>query len=158
MIRTALFTTSFALLAAPALALSCLQPDIARSFDEAQKAEEAYVVVHGTLSFDASTLPKEVSNDNPPVTKVPARLEGRALSKTGFDHEFARDVTLEVLCFGPWCGGATPGETLLGFIRKDDDGYTLSVDPCGSLTFPDPDQKVLDKVAACFRDGRCPAN
>lgn len=156
MIRYMLIAALLISSAAPALALSCLRPDVTRAFAQAQEAEENYIAVSGALVFDAGTLPKAAGNDSPPVTRIPARMTGRALTKTGFDFDFDRDVTLEVLCFGPWCGGAGSDVSYLAFLRQEEAGYVVSADPCASLMFQEPPQEMLDRVAACFEAGRCP--
>lgn len=140
----------------PAVALSCLRPDVAKTYTQAAQAEEKYVVVHGDLSFDAARLPRAEGNESPELTRIPARLKGHALSKSGFDHAFDREITLEVACFGPWCGGAAPNHPYLAFVMYDDNaGYTLSIDPCGGMVFPDPTAEILDKVQRCNRGGTC---
>ena len=47
----------FMLMAGPALALSCMAPDVAETYLRADAAEEAYVVVDGRIIFDESRLP-----------------------------------------------------------------------------------------------------
>lgn len=155
MIRRILTGLLMLLIATPALALSCLRPDVRTAFVQAQEAEETYIVVHGTLSFDASKLPEAVLNDSPPVTRIAARLMGMGLTETGFDVAFERDVTLEVLCFGPWCGGAGDGARYLAFLRQDGAGYVVSADPCASLLFHEPKPEDLTTVAQCYKAGHC---
>lgn len=141
----------------PALALSCTRPDVKRAFSQALEAEEMYSVVIGTLTFDLSKLPMAVGNDSPPQTLIPARIEGKALTGTGFDHEFTEDITLDVLCFGPWCGGAGSGVEYLTFLRKDAQGYVMVADPCNSLNFQEPTETMRQAVEKCFIKGECPA-
>ena len=59
----------------PALALSCVAPSVERTFHKVNDAKEDYIVVHGRLTLDTDTLPKEgTTSSNPPkMTKVPAR-------------------------------------------------------------------------------------
>jgi hypothetical protein len=144
------------LFATPALSLSCMRPDVKYSFQQAAEAEETYIVARGTLTFSERKLPEAVGNDSPPQTLIPAHLKGWGLSDTGFNVEFDQDITLEVLCFGPWCGGAGSGKEYLVFLRKDNDGYTMIADPCASMVFQDPSTEMLDTVAACFKAGACP--
>ena len=127
------------LLPVEALALSCLQPSVERSYARYDTAEEAYVVVHGRLTLNERKLPEGMTQDPPPpaMTKVPARLRGFALSKEGFVLPSKQKLTLEVACLGPWCGGAKNGSDVLAFVRKDDDGYAIEVSPCGGAIFPD---------------------
>ena len=146
MIRTLAFAAAIAALATPALALSCLRPNVVQTYKRAAEAEESYSVVIGTIRFDESKLPKSVGNDSPPNTRIAARFQGKALTKSGFDMPFARNITLEVLCFGPWCGGAGSDEKT---------GYVMEADPCGGMLFQRPNERMLDQVERCFTGGRC---
>ncbi len=98
-----------------ALALSCMKPSVTRTFKEIHAAPETYIIVEGRLTLDASKLPEtDLTNQSPPeLTRVPAILSGTSLSRAGFDAPFAREITLEVACFGPWCGGAQNGMEVL---------------------------------------------
>lgn len=141
----------------PALALSCMAPSVTRSFDRFAAAEEIYVVVKGRVTFDARLLPQgmQADRDPPQMTRVPAVLVGKSLNKNGFRLPFEQDVTLEVTCLGPWCGGVKNGEDLLAFLRKTDAGYALAITPCGGSAFGAPKLAQLKQVAQCYRDGSC---
>ena len=155
MIRSTIFGLTLAALATPALSLSCVRPDVANTYNFAAQADEKYVVVHGTLSFNKARLPQAAGNDSPPTTKIKARLTGKALSENGFDHPFDRPITLEVHCFGPWCGSAEPGAPYLGFVQHTTNGYVLAVDPCGGMGFSNPTNDMLKRVQSCFKGGAC---
>lgn len=157
--KTACLSLVATCLAGPALALSCLAPDVMRSYAEAAASEKEYVVVHGTLSFDEAQLPPEdlLQNDKPPETDIPARLSGTYLTEAGFEETFDRPVTLRALCLGPWCGRPASGSDYLAFLEKAGDGFLLEINPCGGFEFADPDTAMLDKVAQCFRTGDCEA-
>lgn len=141
----------------PAMALSCLAPSVERSFQQFNAAEETYVVVHGRLTLDKAQLPRNdfETQRPPPMTRVPARLIGRSLGLEGFKTPFEREVTLEVACFGPWCGSAQNGGDVLAFLRKDTDGYALGITPCGGGAFWAPSSKMLRTVKQCLRGGDC---
>jgi len=159
-IRAVLFSLLCAL-TGPALALSCLPPDITRTYQQAAAAEAAYIVVHARLEFDADALPRTDWQDqaaSPPHTLIPARMTGQALTKTGFDLSFDRPITLDVQCLGPWCAGAAPGTTYLAFLEHTPDGYLLALDPCGGMGFAEPDAEALRQVSTCFNGGPCPAH
>lgn len=157
MIRVALFGL-FCALTGPSFALSCLPPDIARTYQQAAAAEEAYIIVHARLHFDAEALPRTDWQDQaatPPHTFIPARMTGQALTKTGFDLPFDRSITLDAQCFGPWCAGGSPGTSYLAFLQRTEGGYLLALDPCGGMGFADPTPKTLRRVEACYSDGSC---
>lgn len=155
-----MFLTSmaFVLAAGPALALSCLRPDVARTYNQASEAEQAYVVVSGALRFDETRLPENdgTKNDRRNVT-IPARLEGTSLSRAGFTTPFARDITLEVRCFGPWCGGAQSGVEYLVFLEKHGRNLVMVADPCGSWAFPEPSAEQVRQVETCIGGLECVA-
>ena len=156
--RQTCFALVLAALAGPALALSCLRPDVVRTYQSAAAAEEAYVVVQGTLDFDGRRLPKADASDRadtPPSTRIPARITGQALTRTGFDQTFDREITLDLLCFGPWCAGAKSGIPYLAFLRKTDTGYVLQLDPCGGFGFAEPTGEMLTRVEGCYRGRAC---
>ncbi len=143
---------------APAQALSCLPHDVAQTYNQAAKSEETYIVVHGQLTFDDSRLPKtdwQHQEKTPPNSLIPARLVGKALSRTGFDTSFDRNITFNVQCLGPWCASAKSGTSYLAFLRKTNGGYQLDINACGGMGFPDPTQQALDVVVTCFQGGPC---
>jgi len=147
------------LVCGPALALSCLPHDVARTYAHAAEADAPYIVVHGTLSFDADLLPDTDMRDQrkPPHTLIPARMTGQALTRDGFEQPFDREITLDVQCFGPWCAGAVPGIDHLGFLERRETGYVLALDPCGGMAHPEPTPDMLQRVLRCFQGGACAA-
>jgi len=147
--------------AGPALALSCLPPDVARTYKQATEAQETYVVVLGRLSFDETKLPKadmERQQETPPETLIPARIEGTSLSQAGFETPFNTNITLNARCFGPWCAGASSGTRYLAFLERTPEGYVLSIDPCGGFGFAEPRADMIEKVIGCFRGEACKPN
>lgn len=153
--HTTLIAASLVALASPALALSCLQPDVARSYSMADEAEETYVVVRGTLSFNEARLPKANGNSSPASTKIKARFDGMSLTRQGFTKTFQNGITLDVGCLGPWCAGAASGEDYLLFLRKDGTRYTYAANPCGGYGFIRPTDEMLKQVQACMQGRRC---
>jgi hypothetical protein len=144
----------------PALALSCIAPSVERSFDWASASEESYVIVHGRLTVDEIALPRGGNGEfqPPEMTKVPAILLGKSLNLDGFKVPFDQEITLEVACFGPWCGSVRNGEDVLAFVRKDGARYAMGVNPCGGTIFSAPSRKLLKTVKACLRGGACAAD
>ena len=96
-----LFAIGLSFLAGPAVALSCMAPDVAHTFTELNNQPETYVVVHGTLSFDEGRLPVtdwDNQEATPQETPIPARLSGRSLTQDGFTAPFYRTITLNAVC------------------------------------------------------------
>ncbi|MDA5092763.1 hypothetical protein O2N63_01515 [Aliiroseovarius sp. KMU-50] len=148
----------FSLLAAPAIALSCMPYNAVQAFLDADEAAAPYLIVLGRLTFDDEKRPKvdwskqdEVRPDN----RFAAKLVGRSLTGRGFEMPFHEDITVNVQCTGPWCGGLTRNETYLTFLEMRDDGYFLETGPCGGFAFEDPDPEMLTRIKACFRGERC---
>ena len=141
----------------PALALSCLPHSVEATYQRAAKAEESYVVVQGRLTFDASGLPKggTIGINPPEETPIRAQISGKALSEGGFDVPFDQPLTLNVQCFGPWCGSAEEGDVLAFLERKPDGAYALESNPCGGDLFGSPKPAMVDKVIACFQGAEC---
>lgn len=156
--RRVLLTIGWLFSAGPVFALSCVQPNVADSFREAVAASEDYVVVYGILKFDDRLKPEpDFSSIDAEGTKIPARLEGKALNKSGFRADFMQDVTLDLACFGPWCGDAKSGVKYLAFLRKSGSEYVFTADPCGSWAFQDASRAQLEQARQCMR-GNCPAS
>jgi hypothetical protein len=143
----------------PALALSCMEPSVERSYAQADASEDFYVVVHGRVSLDTKLLPHSRGGETQPpeMTLIQGVLVGKSLSKRGFKLPFDHNITLEVACFGPWCGSIQNGEDVLAFVRKDGEAYVLGVNPCGGDIFSAPKRKALKTVQKCLRSGGCPS-
>lgn len=134
-----------------------MAPDVARDYQRAADSEDVYVVVEGRLTFDPSGLPTTAFDDPlppQPMTDIPARLTGRSMSEAGFVRPFEQDVTLRVSCFAVWCAEPRPG-AVLAFLKREAGGYVVSVDPCGTMTYPDPRLEQLETVVACFQGRDC---
>ncbi len=141
-----------------ASALSCLPHSLEGAYQRVAADEAEYVVVHGRLTFDADLLPEvDMSRqaDTPPRTVVPARLEGKSMTRRGFDIPFEQTVELDVLCYGPWCGSAATGQDVLAFVRRDAETYVLETNPCGGDLFGTPSAEMLEKVQACYAGEPC---
>jgi len=137
--------------ASQAAALSCIQPDAARAFQNAAEAEESYVVLLGQFDFIAP--PKQpVSNDAQPQ-QVLATFEGQGLGADGFVATQPKSVQLETACAGAWCGGfPTPGADVVAFVELTQDGYLLSLGACGGSVF---EAETAPIVEACMRGEAC---
>lgn len=162
MIRTVASLALCAALAipAPALALSCLRPDVARDYQAADASSDEYIVVLGEMRFDTGLLPATdlLANGDRPDVEIPATFAGKSLSKDGFARDFEQEITLRVQCFGPWCGGATPEIPVLAFLKREVAGYVLERGPCFALSHDNPRPDQVRVVEQCFRGGPCEAS
>lgn len=149
---------TFLLTVSQVSALSCLRPDVVRSFQQVATSDKVYVAFYGELSFDPSAFPKNIGvpipeRDN--AVRIPARFEGHGLNRDGFVVPLELSVTIEAQCFAAWCGQLQQGRPTLAFAQKLDETYLVEVDPCGSKTFTDPADEDLARVVACLRGEAC---
>jgi hypothetical protein len=141
----------------PAFALSCLPHTVTDAFLEAKAADESFVPVLGTLTFDAGLLPKvdwQNQQDTPGTTLIPATFRGDALGVRGVPWALEADVVLEVQCLGPWCPSPQPGRSL-AFLRKTAHSYVLHTNACGGFLFGDPSDVQINAVRDCLAGRDC---
>lgn len=145
--------------AGPASALSCMRPDPVRAFTAASEAEDRYIVVIGTFTFDEGKLPRGMVMDgsgaDPRPDPIPARFIGQGLTLDGFTTPMDMTMTVQPVCFGPWCGGMASGVETLAFLRRDGAGYVVEADPCGGWVFPQPARAVRQQMVDCLRGEDC---
>lgn len=142
------------LVASQAAALSCIRPDAVRTYTTLEADEATYYVLYGTLDFDATKQPQGVVNEERDPAPIAARFTGNGLSGTGFDRPFTRDVTVQPLCAGPWCGNAPVNVASLMFGKVVGDDIIIEASPCGGTIFPEPSKAVRDSMTACMA-GAC---
>ena len=141
--------------AGQAAALSCMRPDPVNTFHRIAEDPTDYYLLYGTLDFDGSKQPQGVVNEERNPEPIAAAFRGHGLTRAGFISRFERTVTVQPLCFGPWCGQTTPGVKSLFFAAVEGDKVIISPDPCGGTIFAEPTQKELDEMTACI-NGNCP--
>lgn len=149
MIRALLLATAATLAAGPALALSCLEPSVTRSFNEARAAAEVYAVVLGRFEFDRADLPAAGGEG----ATIPAIFDGRVLGSDGFVTEARRPVRLDVTCVSGWCGQIEPGVETLAFIEQGEDGLRVEVPACPRWVFQEPSAEQLEAAQSCMTGG-----
>jgi hypothetical protein len=150
-----MLTTSLAMIATvlgtQASALSCLRPDVARTFQQIAAAEERYVVLLGEFEFRAP--PEQSISNDAQGQQVVAQFTGSSLGAAGFVDTAPIELTLQTSCAGPWCGGFPAPETeVLAFVEQTPQGYVLSLGACGGTVFP---ARTASTVEACMRGERC---
>jgi hypothetical protein len=144
-------------LAQPAVALSCMAPDIARDYQQAAQSDDTYIVVKGNLFFDETVLPDRIDQRTSRArdsVDVEGWLAGFSLAKNGFTRRFERDVILRVSCLGPWCGGTVKGEHL-AFLKQEDHQWIMQINPCPGMTYATPTAEQEQTALACFRGEGC---
>ncbi|MCF6444739.1 hypothetical protein [Nereida sp. MMG025] len=156
MIRAVAFLCAL-VVSEPAFALSCLRPDVARSYQAAASSADQYVILLGTFAMDRKALqPKQLRDPNKAKSvTVSAQFSGKFLSREGFVKDWAGSVQVTSECFGSWCAGAPAAGQMLAFVEKTDDGYALKLSPCGGFAFANPSPAMLDVVKSCHSGGPC---
>ena len=139
----------------PALALSCMPADPARTFQRAEADTAVYSVLLGTLDFAPRDRPRGAFAPKAYEGTRSARFSGRALARGGFAPTSDRDVRLAFSCAGDWCGTLDPGTRLLAFARHGTRGLKITIGPCDSWVFVDPDQTVIETIETCMAGGPC---
>jgi hypothetical protein len=151
-----LLAAALAMIRGQAQALSCMRPDPIATFQRLAAAPENYFVVYGQMTFDEDALPAGVSmNQTRAPDPIPARFDGKGLSRSGFTNNYIGDVLLQVGCAGSWCGSARSGADIVAFVASSDQPVTLQADPCGGMIFENPPQAVLDMLTSCMQGGPC---
>lgn len=154
----ALLTLSLGLAAGPADALSCMRPDVLRSYKAAADAYEAYVVVSGVMVHDVQSVPED-RNENSPRVNYTARLVGAYLGDEGFTGTFDAPVDVTLDCVSAWCSPLpAQRESVLAFVRKTETGYALNVQPCRQWLFENPEPEQMVALFDCHTSGNCTPN
>lgn len=158
MIRTLGNLLAFAaasLAAAPAVALSCLRPDVAQSYKAASEAAEAYIVVHGQLQHDKVSVPERTQEGGAPET-FEARLVGSYLNGADFSGAFDAPVTVTLNCAVVWCAPLPPQDSdILAFVQKTESGYLIDAQPCQQWLFTAPTAAQIEQITSCHAGGDC---
>ena len=156
MIRTALALAA-SLAANQAAALSCIPPDVARTFTEAAKSEDTYMILLGRFDVPPGALPElDLSDNDPEPVSVQAMFRGQQLQADGsFDGALSVPVLLAQSCAGPWCGQMAQDQRMLAFVRQTETGLVLDVEPCDQWHFARPTDEMLETLGACVTGGEC---
>ncbi len=149
----------WAVMAPPAVALSCLKPEVAASYWMAAESETAYVVLWGEFDFvpgaDPAPPPPGVI-ERTPAEPVIAAFSGRSLAADGFTAVHSGPVILAPECLASWCGGfPEPGQALVFAEVTGTGAYRVTLGPCGGWFFADPREADIRRVETCHRGGPC---
>lgn len=137
------------------VALSCMRPDPVQSFHFANDIEEDVYILRGRVEFDENLLPEGMINRERNPDPITAYFKGHGLTLDGFTSRFERTVTLQPVCYGPWCGREVSNKDVLVFAKVVGDDIILESDPCGTNFFYDPTRKMLDQMQSCISGEAC---
>ncbi len=134
--------------ATQASALSCLRPDVVRSYNNAAAADVSFAILLGEFDFSA---PAE--NNAEQGQQVTAQFSGQAMTAQGFDAINPMVVDLLTTCSGSWCGHfPAPGTEVLAFAQQTQNGFILSLGACGGSVFGADEAPIVE---ACVLGQKC---
>ena len=153
-----LFPLVLALLATPVWSLSCLRPDIVRTFEQARDAEEGFWIVRGRVLSDQPIATPALGADgvykDGAKADTPVRVVGQGLRPDGQFGDFVQDVTLSITCLAHWCGSVTLEEELFMAIEVKENGPELVADPCSNRIVRFSEEGEA-RLLRCVREGVC---
>lgn len=147
-----------ALIATPAMSLSCLRPDVVRLYEQARDADASYWLLRGQLVSDTPLATPQAQpdgryKDNTSASST-ARFQGKSLHRDGFRDAADTDVTVTVTCIAHWCGGVPLEEDLIMAIEVTETGPELLAPPC-STRFIRFSEENEARLLRCALDNVC---
>lgn len=135
-----------------ATALSCMKPNLARSFNHYAEAEESFVIAIGKVSY-SQPVPKYKQGE---PRSVSAELAGGLLGLTGFGENQSIPVTVNTSCLHVWCGAIPrPNQEIIAFLEKTPAGYVMTNAPCPGVFQMAPSDREKRIVQSCLKRGKC---
>ena len=144
--------------ASQAHALSCIRPEIERSFNRWVDSENSYYIGVGTLSPVGAVpdIPNATQQNDfdrrEPITMA-YTFTGRLLDG-GRGVPVDMPITVSVSCLASWCGNfpAAGANGLMALRGTEVASLTLDMNACPGSIFP---AETETTVSACIREGRC---
>lgn len=142
----------------PAWSLSCLRPDIVRTYEMARDAKAGFWIVLGEIVADgpiATPEPDAVGRfkENASASTSVA-FAGLGMTADGSYKGFEQRITLTITCLAHWCGSVQDETHVFAAIEVKDTGPELIIDPCSSRVVPFSEDGE-ERLMACVRDGVC---
>lgn len=139
-------------IASQAVALSCMRPNIARTFNWVNEASDVYIMGLGVLT-PKGRIPKYQQGQ---ARHISSQFKGVFFKPTGKTEELTLLVTVDAICFASWCGGyPETDENMLVFFKKTKTGYRLESNPCSGNYKISPTPKEMKLLQKCLRRGGC---
>jgi hypothetical protein len=156
------------LTAGSADALSCLRPNIARTFNDLSASDRSYFMALGHLEQTGKRIPmrsdppKVANGEEQPVLdigiphEVPARFSGKMFGATGLSDEITLDLKVDEICLASWCGSfPETDDEILVFIERTEVDYRLRSGPCEGDFKVAPTEAELALLQSCLKAGQC---
>ncbi len=145
-------------LSTPAWSLSCLRPDIVRTFEMARDSDAGFWIVQGELlpngPIATPTPDKDGRYKENASATTAATFTGKGLQLDGSYAAFSRKIDVTIQCFAHWCGAAPLGTKVFAAIEVKDTGPELILDPCDSRVVPYSNE-ANQRLLQCVQNNRC---
>lgn len=166
-LRSVLFYAALSL-PGQAMALSCLKPNMGRSFNERAADDQVWVLAEGQILADLPLqdllrLPPPGENGQMPVQETRTVSAGGSFvgRQLGAKTEAPLNdrIALSVECLSPWCGAFPPeGTPLLAFLKRTaDGGLALEAGLCPRGFVERPSAAQVSALRNCLAKGSCGA-
>ena len=152
-------TLAATLFANSAYALSCMRPNLARTFNNAAASKDTFHVAYGKIKPTQKVVdPNKNTTDinNKKSYSVKAEFTGGFLGFNGFGKSKTKPIRVNVSCLGAWCGGfPNSADDMIVFLKRTPDGMTVDSGPCGGDIKFNPSEEELNIIKSCMRNGKC---
>lgn len=135
-----------------AAALSCMRPNLARSFNFYEQSDDKFVIAVGKL-----TPTDKIPDYKQGVSReVAAEFKGGFLGRWGVKDQPPQTVMIKTSCLASWCG-AIPERSVdvLAFIKKTPAGLVLETGPCHGEYTENPSKKLIRTLQTCLAKSEC---
>ena len=144
---------SLTIIAQPVFALSCMRPDVVRLYQNAVDSEANYYFLKGELLPNGPVnVPDTTGTKEPVSTETQLRFVGKALTRSGFEAPFDREITLRLNCASIWCGTAPLDREIFAAVKLAGQALELDISPCG-FDAVDVSEGAEARLLEC--DGNC---
>ena len=139
-----------------AQALSCVKPDVTRSYYKWAFSQTIYEVAVGKL-FPVEALPEKASPSPKPThaKAIAYRFEGAIITSIK-NIPLSTPVTVQPTCINAWCGAypRIDGPAIYAF-EKEGNTYLLRPSACGGDIFAQDVKKNTKIIRDCLTFGTC---
>ncbi len=139
-------------LASQAVALSCIRPNVGRTFNTVAASEKTYVMGQGVL-IAKGEIPKYQSGV---ARQILAEFTGVFYSTSGSSTKHTVPVIVDAICYASWCGGFPKEDSgMVVFLEQSSNGYRLESNPCDGNFKMSPTPEDMEILHKCLKKGKC---